>query len=669
MKINKIILENYGLYRGLNIFDLSPKNNSSNKTPIILFGGRNGAGKTTFLNSIRLALYGKRSLGDRTTQGQYESFLVSKIHRNPNAAVQARSAKVAIEFSFVAQGELSCYYIERSWSNNRDKLSETLTILKDGFPLDQVDAAYWDSFVSDIIPERLSQLFFFDGEKIQEIADDIKGNAAIAEAIQTLLGLDLIDKLQADLKIYKSKEAKQYSNDIDKQEIVSLEKVIKRYETEQLKLTTKLSNLESEKDGIERAVEKLEERLRAKGADFANDRGKNQLEAKSLSHQIELLEQGLYKECSELFPLALCPSIANILDEQLIAEDKLNRQKVLSAEISKLKDEVSELINSFGSFSTNEDKSNLESLIADKFNQHTNIDTETIELLGLSQTESQVVRNSLKLAVEHSADKVLTLSNDLESQNRDLARVQNSMNQAPEDALLEDELNLIVYHNQQIGSLAQSIKATDLSLKSSAYQLGLAVREKEKLEDKQKEFEGFQKRSDLVENINTALAVYHKRLTETKIKTLRKEVVDCFNTITRKSGFVKDVSIDADSYEVTILNAKGASIPKEDLSSGEKQIFAISFLWALAKTSGRPLPVIIDTPLGRLDSEHRENLVKNYFPRASHQTILFSTDTEVDEELFSELSPHISHCYHLHFDKEKFMTTPKEEYFWQHEDK
>ena len=92
---------------------------------------------------------------------------------------------------------------------------------------------------------------------------------------------------------------------------------------------------------------------------------------------------------------------------------------------------------------------------------------------------------------------------------------------------------------------------------------------------------------------------------------------------------------------------------------------AISILWALSKTSGRPLPVIIDTPLGRLDSHHRINLVKNYFPHAGHQVVLLSTDTEVDKPLFDELKPYLSHCYHLIFDKAERRTHAKEEYFWK----
>ena len=222
MQLNKVTLENYGLYREEKVFDLAPKN----KKPIILFGGKNGAGKTTFLNSIRLALYGKRSLGDRVTQAQYDEFLVSKIHRHQDLSLQVNKARVALEFDFVTQGEIVHYLVERSWVKEGRKVKETAIILKNGQPLNDVDSEFWESFISETIPERLSQLFFFDGEKIQDIADDIKGNAAIADAVQTLLGLDLVDKLKADLNIYRSRQIQEASNKKEQGDLKALSKKI-----------------------------------------------------------------------------------------------------------------------------------------------------------------------------------------------------------------------------------------------------------------------------------------------------------------------------------------------------------------------------------------------------------------------------------------------------------
>jgi len=103
------------------------------------------------------------------------------------------------------------------------------------------------------------------------------------------------------------------------------------------------------------------------------------------------------------------------------------------------------------------------------------------------------------------------------------------------------------------------------------------------------------------------------------------------------------------------------------LSAGEKQIYAIAILEALGKTSGKKLPIIIDTPLGRLDSKHRDKLIEHYFPEASHQVIILSTDTEIDESYFSSdfLKDDISHAFEIQFDGVTKSSRLREGYFWE----
>jgi DNA sulfur modification protein DndD len=116
---------------------------------------------------------------------------------------------------------------------------------------------------------------------------------------------------------------------------------------------------------------------------------------------------------------------------------------------------------------------------------------------------------------------------------------------------------------------------------------------------------------------------------------------------------------------ITLFDKEGNALPKQRLSEGEKQIFAISVLWGLAQASPRPLPAIIDTPMARLDSEHRDHLIQRYFPHASHQVIILSTDTEVTQEFYNELEPHLARAYHLNYDETTKVTTPVEGYFWR----
>src|SRR5438034_10409639 len=87
-------------------------------------------------------------------------------------------------------------------------------------------------------------------------------------------------------------------------------------------------------------------------------------------------------------------------------------------------------------------------------------------------------------------------------------------------------------------------------------------------------------------------------------------------------------------------------------------------LWGLARASARPLPAVIDTPMARLDAAHRQHLVERYFPNASHQVIVLSTDTEVDRRYYEMLQPAIARAYHLRYDERSWPTGPAGGYFW-----
>ena len=125
------------------------------------------------------------------------------------------------------------------------------------------------------------------------------------------------------------------------------------------------------------------------------------------------------------------------------------------------------------------------------------------------------------------------------------------------------------------------------------------------------------------------------------------------------------MKIDAQTYSVAVSDGEGQVIPKQRLSAGEKQLLAVALLWGLGEASGRALPVVVDTPLGRLDSSHRGNLVDRYFPHASHQVIVLSTDTEFDEGYVERLrgAGALAREYLLDFDERAKSSIVKPGYF------
>jgi DNA sulfur modification protein DndD len=87
-------------------------------------------------------------------------------------------------------------------------------------------------------------------------------------------------------------------------------------------------------------------------------------------------------------------------------------------------------------------------------------------------------------------------------------------------------------------------------------------------------------------------------------------------------------------------------------------------LLALAKTSGKPLPFMIDTPLARLDTSHRDNMIHKFFPYASHQVVIFSTDSEIDQQYYEKLKPYLSRSYAMEYLPGKGKTKQNDGYFW-----
>lgn len=193
MIIKSLILDNVGLYSQRTEFSLEPKKSSITNRPIILIGGRNGAGKTTFLDSVRLALYGKRALGLGISTKEYHQYLLSKTNQNH----LERASSVELTFIYTEGSIPAEFKICRSWALAPDgQIREHLDLQKNGTTVTSVPRQEWENFLLELIPIGVSQLFFFDGEKIQDIAED--NNASLSDAIKNLLGIDLIEKLRLD---------------------------------------------------------------------------------------------------------------------------------------------------------------------------------------------------------------------------------------------------------------------------------------------------------------------------------------------------------------------------------------------------------------------------------------------------------------------------------------
>lgn len=152
-------------------------------------------------------------------------------------------------------------------------------------------------------------------------------------------------------------------------------------------------------------------------------------------------------------------------------------------------------------------------------------------------------------------------------------------------------------------------------------------------------------RIDYSSKLRIAIFEYLDQLVIKKAKEVEVYMVDYFKKLSKKGNQVQDYFVNPNTFEVQFMDKYGEVMPKRRLSAGEKLIYAVSLVWSLASASKKILPIVIDTPLGRLDRVHKSNMLTKYFPYASKQVIILSTDSEVYGEWKELIKPYIAKEY------------------------
>ncbi len=659
MIINKLKLNNFGIYSGEHTFDLKPKRDKN----IVLIGGQNGNGKTTFFEAIRLCLYGAKVLDGVFKRKEYEKYLLEKIHNNPLKKVFNDSAYVELEFQYSTLGEIETYRIIRSWKEiKKNVVEEFFNIEKNKKTLD-LDPDQWQEFINGLIPPGLSKLFFFDGEKLQNLAGDSKDDHQLGDSFDSLMGIDLAEKLIADLKIYSSKNLKTLSNE-DNSKLKELEDQKENFLRSIEVLIYSKAEVKTKIDSINLSIEKVDEKISLEGGSFAVKRDMLEEEKKKLELKSVEAEEQMRELCLGRLPFMFSSDINKSLKKSLTKERE-SRKKVI------FNDTLNEKFSLMREGLANNKK------VSDKFSKKEDLD----ELLGLIESELKVNSKSIDKKQVHSIsdeevqkisflfdivesedkEKFLKLSKEYEIFSKKIHILERQITFAPEESTIKPYLDHINDLNRKLGYYESQIKHLDEEKIKKMFDVEKIKREIKKLEEKAKFKKGLKNKAMIVEKVQKVLGKYNNEFKKLKIEEFTEEFIKSFNFLMRKKDLCNKIEVNPLTYEVTLYNSKNQKIPKRMLSAGEKQIYALSVLWTLTKISKRSLPFIIDTPMGRLDKEHRDSFVLNFLPKAGQQLIILSTNSEIDLEYAKQLKPFLSKKIILKYNDGE--TKPEEGYF------
>ena len=662
MHLTKVTLKNYGVYRDKTEFDFT----TTSDKPVVLVGGTNGAGKTTLFESILVGFYGISFLGKKTTKKEYNKFLANKIHRFLGSTASADSTSIIIDFKYFHNGDVDDYTVDRTWRNEDGRIIEELKIKKDNKRLDSVEESQWQSFIEELIPRGVAKLFFFDGEKIVKMAEEENEDIEIKSSFDSLLGLDIVEQLHSDLKVHIMRNMKDDAKTIQIQHDQHLKERdeilddISRYEA-------KLGAKNTETDELGREINTIEAQVSKIGGGFASKRGELKTKKASLQMKKISLESDLRTVISGPTPLGLIPQLIKSLKSQIVKDEKILKQEIRQEILHEKESELSKLLKSKKLWNEiDTDSQSKEKLIEDilsvfESEQKSKNSTSMFNLSPLDYANILTLFDNLKTKYLQNLKK---LSDEYRDVNDELQKIDASLVNAPND----DELGPLIsklnsLHEEQgvlkteAGHLEQQISSKNSYLKMLNFKLRNILADKYK--DKNA---GVQ--AELATKVQKVLDEYVEKLKIKKLELLEKYLLEEIQRLMHKENLVTKVSVDKDTFEIKLFDKDGNQSPKDLLSKGEKQMYATAVLLALAKTSGKPLPFMIDTPLARLDVGHRDNLIKKFFPYASHQVVIFSTDSEIDQKYYLQMKPYLSRSYAMEYLPGEGKTHQHLSYFW-----
>ena len=756
MIIKKITITDFGVYGGVNEFDFKT---SSDKT-IILCGGKNGAGKTTLFESIMLCFYGK-DFDDSGLEKQYDKKILRSFHSNLETNAVSDTCSISIEFEISYDGKIQEYKITRTWQNNDDKVNEDLSIQKsdsqsDNFKeldvsiptkknrhtearfqeIDSIEKSEWQQFINQLIPRGIAKLFFFDGEKIQSIADEGNENKYIQSSFDTLLGLDLVNQLQKDIgfvlyrEVKKKKENEkriEIKNDTMTPEKLRVEMLKKelvefaelragyesfkkihnkpqhldnyesmiRFATNEMrdrdfdgselqsllflqeilkeKLKTWELDIEAKNNAIKSAHDEFllaTERFEKIGGHYYEKNKEMEKNESEMTSKIAVTEKQITDICASELPFCLIPEQLDEIKNQIHADQKL----ILSNYEREIFEKTNEKISS-----TLESKSFLPDIPVDVKKL---INSELVKSLKEELDKNSASKVNFELSpiqmekiltiIENSKEKTIQTLEKLTTthgiQKRALEKFAVVGKIKPEI----EEIKSIMSERDSFRDRERNLKAQLDKLESDLYQNNSRLKMlNSKIRtslDRQNNSEKLSSSDSMAHSVLEVLDEYSQSLRNEKISLLESNVLRGLDILLHKKDFIKKVTIDEESFAVKLYNGNGDEITKNMLSKGELQIYATALVWGLAQTSGRPLPFMIDTPLARLDVDHRSTVVESFFPETSQQTIILSTDSEIDSHYYSKLKPYISKSYTITFDSSKGKTKIHDGYFFDNEE-
>ncbi len=655
MIIKELKLNNIGVFKGETTIAFSCQDDK----PVTLIGGKNGSGKTTILESFLLALYGNRSRNSLNFNS-YSDYISDLIHANE------KEASITLTFDRQELGDSKEYSLRRSWAFlDSNKVKEKLKIYTDGDYNESISKS-WPEYVEQVLPESLSGLFIFDGEKIEKLADPETSTQALKASLYGLLGLDLVDQLKKDLIEYKRRLVLTVPDQLEGNEqkrIQELENELQHLKTQTDHAAEKIEKLKNELEEKNDNLLRVKENFSKAGGEIFESREATLMKLSEAKSRLQATnDQALNLSAGQL-PLILNKSLIEKIFEVGEATSTADESEVLLRNFKK-RDERLLLALSDGENFNEDHLAFIDKYLTEDRSQ---LETSYVPPFDVNQSVLQSAKEITSTGGHLLIDTLKNILIDIETFSKEISDYETLLSATPDAkqivSLVEDVQNA----ENSVSYCEDALKNAETELRQCEYNYDEKMRVFEKLANSIFDSDAANSRSARINReiakVRLALQKFETRIVKKNIESIQKDILSALKLLNRKKTLVTNISINPKSLEVELEDSNGSILKSERLSAGERQLFATSLLWGLSKSTGQNLPTIVDTPIARLDSAHRKYLVDNYFPKASSQVVLLSTDEEIVDDYYHALSESIGKEYLLEFDETTGNSTLVKGYF------
>lgn len=661
MKVIHVTIKNFMPYYGEVPVTLQPDSES----PLVLMGGKNDRGKTAFFTALKFCLYG--------FEGSPAEIAEKRRHAiNRRAAVEGRDeTSVTIEFTH----NETIYEINRVVEfdqvddpDEREPNACYVTVTKPGISEDKEDVIErgdpnrkYNEFMNGILPESASDFFFFDGEQLDRYAGSYEEtDADVREAIETVLGIKEIQNAVDDLDEwgYQYYQDKWEEKTEDVEELDDLSDRISEKESEIRAKQTEKDSEERELDQKELRLEQLEDEIAdAKGVADARQRIKD-IEVKIEGDEGDAGDDGLGSELEELrgdqrelhtrlgpliigvgaqtvmdeYDVSLVGGLEEVIEYLLDAETCVcgheisdHEQEVLERNLSKVQDDEMSTVLDLQELAD----THLDCLIRG---------SDPPEDLGVREAERKYV--SLQGEIERIESDIEALKVEKEELEEE---IEDATIDEDEAQALKEERDRVV---ESIGRLKESIKQLEDDIDELEADKEELEGELEGMDAASEEEKRYRKLMQLSDQCQEAWQNIKTKYMEAQRESVQEYASEIFLELTNKDDVYEGLIISED-YELDVQTVSGQrDIEEQKPSKGARQIIAYSFIAGLNQYTAREAPVVIDTPIGRLDPEHKDNLI-HHLPNFRDQVVILYQPGELDERDVEKMEEYISHHFEI----------------------